>query len=270
VAPIDGDPLVRHAVAPAHGTLSGTAPDLTYAPAPDYVGDDSFTFRANDGHTSSNVATVSIVVTPVNDPPVAVAVASGGATVACSGPGGAVVTLSGALSSDPDGDPITYVWRDESGGVVATTVVADVTVPRGRHTFTLTVDDGRGGSSTASVTVVVGDSKRPRIEVSMSPSVLWPPNGKMVPVVALITVSDSCDPSPRVILKKVTNSEGDRGKPWIEGAAFGTDDRAFSLRAERSGKGPGRVYTVTYVVTDASGNRSSAEATVVVPHDQRH
>ena len=40
------------------------------------------------------------------------------------------------------------------------------------------------------------------------------------------------------------------------------------LRAERSGKGNGRIYLITYSATDSSGNTSFAEATVIVPHDQ--
>ena len=49
----------------------------------------------------------------------------------------------------------------------------------------------------------------------------------------------------------------------------GTPDFRFTLRAERSGKGSGRVYTVTYTATDASANGASASATVIVPHDHR-
>jgi hypothetical protein len=56
--------------APAHGTLSGAAPNLTYTPASNYNGADSFTFKANDGTVSSGAAAVSIIITPVNDPPV--------------------------------------------------------------------------------------------------------------------------------------------------------------------------------------------------------
>jgi IPT/TIG domain/Bacterial Ig domain len=48
--------------APTQGTLSGSAPNLTYTPNTGYVGADSFTFRANDGTTNSNTATVSITV----------------------------------------------------------------------------------------------------------------------------------------------------------------------------------------------------------------
>ena len=59
----DGDPLT-YAVGtgPAHGTLSGTAPNLTYTPAGGFSGSDSFTYTANDGQVSSNVATVTIRV----------------------------------------------------------------------------------------------------------------------------------------------------------------------------------------------------------------
>jgi hypothetical protein len=66
----NGDPLTYHIeTAPAHGFLSGTPPDLIYTPADDYHGSDSFTFTANDGTADSNVATVSITVNSINDPP---------------------------------------------------------------------------------------------------------------------------------------------------------------------------------------------------------
>lgn len=57
----DGDALTYTIVTPpAHGKLSGTAPDLTYTPDKDYPGDDSFTYKVNDGSEDSNIATVSI------------------------------------------------------------------------------------------------------------------------------------------------------------------------------------------------------------------
>jgi len=60
---VDGDPLTYSVVAgPAHGSLSGTAPNLTYTSAANYSGLDSFTFKVNDGTADSNIATVSITV----------------------------------------------------------------------------------------------------------------------------------------------------------------------------------------------------------------
>ena len=70
-----GDPLTYAVVdAPAHGAVlppnSGAA-ERHYRPDPDYVGEDSFTYRASDGVADSNIATVSVNVREVNDPLVA-------------------------------------------------------------------------------------------------------------------------------------------------------------------------------------------------------
>ena len=57
---------------PSNGSLSGTAPDLTYTPNGGYIGSDSFTFKANDGLEDSNIATVSVDVLAASlDPQVA-------------------------------------------------------------------------------------------------------------------------------------------------------------------------------------------------------
>ena len=57
---------------PSHGSLSGSGPNRTYTPSPEYSGPDSFTFRTFDGTSFSNIASVSITVVSVNDPPVAI------------------------------------------------------------------------------------------------------------------------------------------------------------------------------------------------------
>jgi hypothetical protein len=68
----DGDPLTYTIVTPpSHGTLSGTAPNLVYTPAPDFNGWDYFSFVAGDGALESNEATMNFWVWEVNDPPVA-------------------------------------------------------------------------------------------------------------------------------------------------------------------------------------------------------
>ena len=58
-------PLVYMVVDTAiHGTLSGTAPNLTYTPDANFTGSDSFTFEVDNGITTSSLATVSITVSP--------------------------------------------------------------------------------------------------------------------------------------------------------------------------------------------------------------
>lgn len=68
---VDGDALTFELVAPPlHGTLTGTPPQLNYVPAPDFAGEDTIRFRVADQTSSSEVAAVTIRVSPVNDPPV--------------------------------------------------------------------------------------------------------------------------------------------------------------------------------------------------------
>ena len=112
------------------------------------------------------------------------------------------------------------------------------------------------------------DVQGPAVNVSVTPNVLWPPNHKFVDVTATITATDNCDPNPTVTLVSVTSS--DPGTGFVQGAAFGTDDRFFQLQSERdTGHGStGRVYTIAYKVTDISGNSTLQTATVTVPANQ--
>ena len=133
-------------------------------------------------------------------------------------------------------------------------------------------DQGTGSVHLGLATV---DTTAPEISVTVSPDTLWPPNHKMVDITATVTVSDNCDPTPTVVLTSVTSNEPDDAKGKgdgktvndIQGVEIGTEDYEFQLRAERAGKGDGRIYTITYTATDESGNSASASATVVVPHD---
>jgi hypothetical protein len=112
------------------------------------------------------------------------------------------------------------------------------------------------------------DKTAPAIVVSSSPSSLWPPNHKMVAVNVTVNVSDDIDPNPAVKLVSITCDDGCDPTLDVAGAAPETDDRQFQLRAERSGGGAGRTYTITYSAKDAAGNVSTKAAAVVVPHDQ--
>ncbi len=143
----DGDTL-RYIIVtrPAHGRLSGTAPNLTYTPDADYHGSDSFTFKVNDTKADSAVATVNITVNDVNDAPVADAGADKSTTV------NTAVTLSGS-GSDRDGTIASYQWREGNTVLGNSATLTYTPTTEGTHTLTLTVTDDDG--ATASDTVVV-------------------------------------------------------------------------------------------------------------------
>jgi hypothetical protein len=138
--------------------------------------------------------------------------------------------------------------------------------------YVFKVIDTFGQYDEATTTVSVVDTTPPRLSIVLSPSVLWPPNHQLVRITATITVDDVCDPQPNVRLLSIKSNEPEDGRGDgntsgdIQDAAFGTDDRTFLLRAERSGVRASRVYTVTYEARDGSGNATVRQATVTVPH----
>jgi hypothetical protein len=188
------------------------------------------------------------------------------------------VVLDGAASHAPSGRALSYLWIGpfpEGGGQV-TGVRPTVTLPLGTSTITLRVSDGIAASPPDEVAVTVVDTKPPQISVSLSPAVLWPPNHQMVNIAAAVTATDLCS-IPVISLASLVSSEPDDApgggdgntKNDIQGAAIGTADFGFSLRAERSGSGPGRVYTARYQATDGSGNQAQARAEVRVQNKPR-
>ena len=112
------------------------------------------------------------------------------------------------------------------------------------------------------------EGEPPDIDLKVTPATLWPPNHKLVPVTVAVTVRDDTDPTPAVKLLSITCDDQCDADGDIVGAALGSDDREFELRAERRGAGKGRTYAITYLATDAAGNEAKAMTTVVVPHDQ--
>jgi uncharacterized delta-60 repeat protein len=149
---VDGDTLTASLVtSPAHGSLTFNADgSFSYTPNANYNGSDSFTYKANDGQANSNVATVTLTVTPVNDPPVVDA-----------GPDqtvneGSTVSFSGS-ASDVDGDPLSYLWDFGDGGTATGATPTHVYADNGVYTATLTVSDGQGGSTSDSLVVTVNN-----------------------------------------------------------------------------------------------------------------
>lgn len=113
------------------------------------------------------------------------------------------------------------------------------------------------------------DATSPTLSATVTPSRLWPPKHKYVTVQAATDVSDDRDPTPSVSLVSVTSNEPDDAPGSADGNTTTdiviVDDDTFRLRAERSEDGSGRVYTITYLATDACGNSTQANTTVDVP-----
>lgn len=206
-----------------------------------------------------------------NSPPIADA--GPDQTLECEGPTGTQVSLDGSGSSDPDGDELTFSWNGpflEDGGTT-TGINPTVTMLLGNNLTTLTVTDTREAFDTDDVSITVEDTTPPLIsDVTASPNVLWPPNHKMVPVEIGVTVADVCDDQSDCQIMSVTSNEavngqgdGNTSPDWNI-----TGDLTLELRAERSGKGNGRVYTITIECTDDSGNTSMKDVIVEVPHNQ--
>lgn len=92
----------------------------------------------------------------------------------------------------------------------------------------------------------------------------------MVQVNVSATAIDNCDSSPDCAISSVSSNEpvnglgdGDKAPDWII-----TGDLSLDLRAERSGTGTGRIYTIIVTCTDECGNSTVGTASVTVQHNQ--
>ncbi|MGI0049259.1 MAG: cadherin-like domain-containing protein, partial [Nitrososphaera sp.] len=136
---------------------------FTYMPSINFNGMDAFSYLANDGDLDSNItATVNIIVSAVNDLPIA-----NNATVSVDEDGQLPITLEG---SDVDGDDLTFVITtnpangtlaglNASSGIVTYIPLADF---NGQDSFGYMISDGSANSTTAFVTIVVNPVDEPK------------------------------------------------------------------------------------------------------------
>lgn len=156
------------------------------------------------------------------------------------------------------------------GAVNNSPITSPRVFPVGSSNVIATAING-GGFLTCSFNVVVNDTEAPQINgLAASPDQLWTPNHKMKSVDVNYTTTDNC-PGPitcnlTVSSNEVANGKGDgnTASDWVV-----LDNHHLQLRAERSGKGADRVYTITTTCTDQYGNSKQRMTTVIVPHDAR-
>ncbi len=150
----DADPLTFVIQSqPANGSVvnynNGT---VSYTPASNYNGTDSFNYTVNDGFGGSANGTVSITVTAVNDAPVASASAPNTNSTLS-------VSFSSVGSFDPDiGDTLSYNWNFGDGNSSNAANPTYSYAAAGSYNVTLTVSDNQGLSDAVTISTTVVDS----------------------------------------------------------------------------------------------------------------
>jgi hypothetical protein len=120
-------------------------------------------------------------------------------------------------------------------------------------------------TKTASFKVTVLDNEAPLItNIIASPDSLWPPNHLMRNVEINYLATDNCSQLNTVLTVTSNEPETSSDSEDLPGDWIITDAHHVQLRAERSGKGNGRIYTITIKSTDSAGNTTSANVTVTV------
>jgi hypothetical protein len=245
------------------------------------IGAHTLTLEVRDGECTSEPD--EMILTISNSAPHAAPTGSGTYQI------NDAVTLGGQVS-DFDGDTLQCDWYEGAsflfGDTVATIYGGDpVNLPKntlypdlGNHTFTLRVSDpfNLDDPVEANIAVEVIDTMAPTIAPFANQTILWPPNHKMVDIVIEANASDNSG-SPVTLSAVVSSNEpieglgdGDTAPDWTEPMLDQENGLiTLQLRAERSGSGDGRVYTVTITATDGSGNSTAADVEIIVPHDNR-
>ncbi len=149
----DGNPLTYNISSlPAHGVLSGTPPNVTYTPTPNFNGADSFQFQVSDAQFTSAPATVTLQIIASNDLPTLIATVGllfslgNGDTnwyILTTNNADAPLVFDASLSSDPDGTPLGFLWylAGETEPFASGTVTTN-TLPVGAHEVLVIVHDG--------------------------------------------------------------------------------------------------------------------------------
>ncbi len=161
---IDGDTMTIVSVTqPSHGTVTFTSAQVSYTPLLNFYGPDSFTYSISDGHGGSDTASVNVLITGVNDPPIA---NDDTATVQQESSNNLINVR--ANDGDIDGDPLTVISVTQPlHGLSSTDGLNVYYTPTpnyvGADSFTYTINDDHGGSDIASVFIMISNINDPPV-----------------------------------------------------------------------------------------------------------
>ena len=228
-------------------------PNLVFEPNLNYSGDDSFTFKANDGSDDSEVATVSITVKPVNDAPTAITLKN--SSVEENQDAGALV---GSLSSeDVDSNSFNYSLVEGAGDTdngsfrvdgsdLETAASFDYETQKS-YSVRVEVNDGAGGTFQESFTITVADVD------DTQPTVTFDDPGTLTTSKA-VTLTGTADDNVGVTSVTLYEGETELGNAALSGNAW-----SYSYTPSTAGS-----YTLKAVASDAAGNLADKSVTVSV------
>jgi PBP1b-binding outer membrane lipoprotein LpoB len=242
------------------------------ATATDAVGVTSFTSSAASGSTFP-IGTTTVKLTAKD---AAGNSASGSFTITVSDTTAPALTVPASQvleATSAAGATATFAaTATDAVGVTSLTssAASGSTFSIGTTTVTVIAKDAANNTSSGSFTVTVRDTTAPVISsLTASSTSLWPPNHKMVAITLTPVASDAVGVTSLKIIG-ATSNEPDNGLG--DGDTAGdieiTGALTLNLRAERSGAGNGRVYTITVEAKDAAGNATTKTVTVSVPKSQ--
>ncbi|WP_235281965.1 Ig-like domain-containing protein [Thalassotalea sp. ND16A] len=250
---------------PDNGQLTGTAPNLVYTPSADFNGNDSFIFRVNDSLQDSVLATVSIVVNPLNDAPVAVDdsyIVDEGASLTVG-----IMTALTSNDSDIDSAFTALLVTQPSNGSVTLNNDGSFTYHHdGSETtsdsFTYKINDGELDSNIATVTFSVTPVNDPAVISGGATGTSSGDSGETTSGALMVEDDDANE----AIFTEQQNTAGEHGQFSVDA----NGDWQYVINEDNSAivaLTDGETLTETFVVTSIDGTEMLVTITITGVND---
>ncbi|RCW51762.1 carboxypeptidase-like regulatory domain-containing protein [Paenibacillus prosopidis] len=181
-----------------------------------------------------------------------------------------------SLSSNDNLSGIEYIAYSLDNGSTWSDYEDVITISEeGENSLLYRSTDQAGNTEQPKQLVVNIDKTSPTLQLTLNRYALSPVNNKMIQIHAIVDGIDAGSGIAAIQLTSITSSQASHSSGSgnklidIQNAEYGTFDTAFDLRAENSGKGTEREYTIIYSTTDKAGNAAIASAIVVVSKDNK-
>jgi len=250
---VDGDTLTvtNPVLESGQGTVSISNNTLIFVPADNFNGEAIITYSIEDGNGGSDTARVTVSVSAVEDSPVA-----NDSTATVEEDGSVIIDVL-ANAADPDGDPLTIVSASVPASQGSVSIVDGklVFTPaenfNGEATITYTIEDDKGNSDSAVVSVTVNSVQDAPVVNNPNTSITVDEGGSVV-IDVLSNVSDADGDTVTI-----TSSSSNQGQVQI------VDNKVvFTPASNFSGNA-----TITYTVSDGVNSTTASVTVIVIPNE---